>query len=159
VLSSLAILFLCPKLALLPPLLVVAEQLVSSESIRRSSRTVGGYVGGVAVAVALFAVHLAWHGIDIDQTTQLLVRYNAISNANLGTRFGLFQTIVAGGPLTWITVAGIATWAFAHLRARSRPDAYLLALTAWLAIQAIVVAYPYKQYFAPWFLFASIFPG
>jgi hypothetical protein len=28
---------------------------------------------------------------------------------------------------------------------------------AWLLIQAVVVAYPFKQYYAPWFLVASVF--
>lgn len=40
-----------------------------------------------------FALYLTWQGIDFDQTFQLLVRYNAISNVNLGIHLGLLQSI------------------------------------------------------------------
>src|SRR5207247_1499587 len=36
-------------------------------------------------------------------------------------------------------------------------ETYPAALGLWLLIQALLVAYPYKQYYAPWFLFAFPF--
>jgi hypothetical protein len=32
---------------------------------------------------------------------------------------------------------------------------YQAALLLWLLVQSVIVTYPYKQYYAPWFLFAS----
>jgi hypothetical protein len=155
-LTGIATLLLCPKLALLPPLLVVVEQVVSRETARRAARAGATYLAGVAVAVALFALYLKWRGIDFDRTFQMLVRYHARSNANSGVR-SLVHTIAIAGPLAWLTVAGIVTWAVVHISTRSRPSAYESALFAWLLIQAFIVVYPYKQYYAPWFLFASGF--
>ena len=42
-------------------------------------------------------------------------------------------------------------------RVRSLGDGYESALAVWLVIQVLLVAYPYKQYYAPWFLFAAGF--
>ena len=42
-------------------------------------------------------------------------------------------------------------------RVRSLADGYESALAVWLVIQALLVAYPYKQYYAPWFLLAAGF--
>jgi hypothetical protein len=55
--------------------------------------------------------------------------------------------------------AGLVCWGLIRLRHGSggRIDAYLLGLAAWLAIQAWIVAYEFKQYYAPWFLLASIY--
>jgi len=156
VFPGIASFLLCPKLALLPALIIVAEQVVNWESGRRAARAVAAYIAGVAVAGAMFALYLAWQGINIDRTFELLVRYHAVSNANSGVRT-LWQTIAVGGLLAWLIFAGALTWSFVHIRTRSRPEAYELGLGAWLVIQALIVAYPYKQYYAPWFLFASAF--
>jgi hypothetical protein len=155
-LTGIATLLFCPKLALLPPLVIVCDQVVHWESVRRAAQAAALYLAGFAVAAALFALYLAWHLIDFDRTFQMLVRYHAVSNANSGTR-SLIQTIAVAGPLAWLTVAGIVAWAFVHIRKRSWPGAYESALAAWLVIQAFIVVYPYKQYYAPWFLFASGF--
>ena len=90
---------------------------------------------------------------------QMVVRYNWLHNANAGYEVRLLQSIVHNTTLFWATLAGVICWAVRCFRhgSGSRDDAYLPALAVWLAIQAFLVAYPFKQYYAPWFLFASIF--
>jgi len=157
VLTGISSLLLCPKLALLPPLIIVFEQIVAWESVRSAVRAGVAYIAGVGVAAGLFALYLTWHGIDFDRAFQMLVRYNAVSNANLGDHHGLLQSVIRNRTLFWAVLAGVIGWAVDHIGHRSRPDAYEAALAVWLAVQPLLVAYPYKQYYAPWFLFASGF--
>jgi hypothetical protein len=157
VLTGIASLLLCPKLALLPPLIIVFEQLVAWESIRTAVRDCVAYLAGVGVAVGLFALYLIWLGIDFDRTFQILVRYNAVSNANLDVRPSLLENIVHIRALFWAVLAGVVCCAVDHVRHGSRPQAYEVALAVWLVAQPLLVAYPYKQYYAPWFLLASGF--
>jgi hypothetical protein len=155
--TALATLLLCPKIAFLPLLVVIGEQIVSGRAVRIAALSVFGYLAGVAVAVVLFALYLAWCRMDLGRTFEILVRYNAVANANLSAVFGLLRTIAAAGPLTWLTVAGVMAWAVVYIRAGRKPDAYEAGVLFWLALQALIVAFPYKQYYGPWFLFASTF--
>ncbi len=157
VLTGIASLFLCPKLALLPPLVILSEQVVNWQSARSAACAGLSYAAGGGVAAGLFALFLKWQGIDFDRAFQMVVRYNAISNSNLGFRFGLLQNILHIKVLFGMILAGLLAWAARHFRHGSRPDADLVALAAWLVIQTLFVSYPYKQYYAPWFLLASVF--
>ncbi len=157
VLTGIASLLICPKLALLPPLIIVFEQLFAWEPIRIGVRACIAYLAGLGVAAGLFALYLMWHGIDFDRTFQILVRYNAVSNANLDIRPSLLENIVHMRVLFWATLAGVGSWAVDHVRHRSRPQAYEVALAVWLVAQPLLVSYPSKQYYAPWFLLASCF--
>jgi hypothetical protein len=159
VLTGISTLLLCPKLALLSPLIIVFDQLGSWRSVRSCVRAAAAYVAGAGVACGLFALYLAWQGIEFDRMYQMVVRYNAVHNANAGYRFRLLQSLVNNKSLFWVILAGVIGWAVSRFRhgSGSRADAYLPALAVWLGIQAFLVAYPFKQYYAPWFLFASIF--
>ncbi len=158
-LTGTSTLLLCPKLALLAPLIIVFDQFVSWKSVQSCVRAGAAYLAGAGVACGLFALYLAWQGIDFDRTYKMVVRYNAIHNANAGYRFRLLHSIVNNKSLFWVILAGVISWAVSRFRqgSGSRADAYLPALAVWLGIQAFLVAYPFKQYYAPWFLFASIF--
>jgi hypothetical protein len=156
-LTGIATLFFCPKLALLAPLVVIADLIFARVPARTAIRGLLGFFGGAASAGILFVCYLLWQGIDLSRTFELLVRYNAISNANLGVRFGLFQAILANRLLCVVTGACILGWGLDQIRHRNRPDPYLVAVAVWLLLQALLVSYPYKQYYAPWFLVASCF--
>jgi hypothetical protein len=65
---------------------------------------------------------------------------------------------IAGTPLLLAPIIlGAVAWAADMRRRQWSGSAYLPAVGAWLLIQALLVAYPYKQYHAPWFLFGSAF--
>ena len=159
VVSGVATLLFCPKLTILPALVVLAGQITAPVSPRRAVASVLAYGVGVGVAVGLFLGWLAWQGIEPGRMTQLLVRYHAVSGANAGFHFGLLGAIQAHRTLLALTLAGLAGWGFACVRRRVWPGAYEVALLAWLAAQLVLVAYPYKQYFAPWFLFGAAYLG
>jgi hypothetical protein len=157
VLTGIPTFWFCPKVALLPPLIVLFEHLLAGESMGNRVRCGLAYIAGLGVAAGLFALYLTWQGIDLARTFEILVRYNAVSNANLATRYGLFHNIVRNRAVFWGIVAGTVVWVVHHFRREIRPDAYEVALAAWLVMQPLLVSYPYKQYYAPWLLFASVF--
>jgi hypothetical protein len=157
IVTGLATALFCPKLILLPPLVVLVELLGTWDSVRGGVRGLLAYSAGVAVAAGGSAMYLAWQRIDFDRTIEVIVRYNAQSNANLSFRYSLFERVVKIRLLPWLILGGLVARTASLVRERSWPDAYEAALALWLVIQVLLVAYPYKQYYAPWFLFASYF--
>ena len=78
----------------------------------------------------LFALYLTWQGIDFDQTFQLLVRYNAISNVNLGIHLGLLQSILASRLLFARSLLGCfpGQFAFTFFGASGGPEVSLTSV-------------------------------
>ena len=101
VLTGTASLLFCPKLALLPPLIIVFDAFLGWDSVRVGVRSGVACLLGATVAIALFALYLNWHGIGFSRTFQSVVRYNAISNSNMGVRYGLLRNIIAEKALRW----------------------------------------------------------
>ena len=159
VLTGVATLWFCPKLTVLPAAVVLVGQFRAWKSVRPAAWSVGAYGAGVGVAVGLFFAFLAWQGIDLGRMFQLLVRYHAVSGANASFHRGLLQSLAADRLMMGLIALGVVGWGLAWGRGRVWPGAYEVALFAWLAAQAVLVAYPYKQYYAPWFLFASGYLG
>jgi hypothetical protein len=155
--ASLATLFLCPKLALLPPMLVAFDQLLAPHSLKEVSRSLGAYAGGAILAGGIFWLWLAANGVSVDLAFACLVRYNSLSNAHSGFGFGLLRSIASYPALSLPILVALFTWAICCIRAKSVATAYLAALALWLGLQAMLVSYPYKQYYGPWILFASGF--
>jgi hypothetical protein len=157
--TGVATLLLCPKLALLAPLVVAAELAPGWRSPRRWARPAGAYMLGAGLAAALFALYLAAQRIEIGRVYLLLFRLNALINAHSSIRFGLARMILRG-PIPLAAIAlGAACWVVGWARRRAWPDTYHPALAAWLIAQAALVASPYKQYFGPWLLFGASFVG
>jgi hypothetical protein len=157
VLSGIATLFLCPKLAILPPLVVGFELVRVRPSARVAVRSCAAYGFGLGIAGLGFALYLAANRIALDRTYLLLFRYHTLSNAHSSYRNGLLRQIVGTPLLLAPIVLGAFAWVWDVVKRRSFADAYPPALGAWLVIQSLMVAYHYKQYYAPWFLFASAF--
>jgi hypothetical protein len=155
-LSGIATLF-CPKVAFLPPLIVGFALLKEWQSWREALRSGAAYGLGLGLAGLAFASFLAANRIPLDRTYLLLFRYHTLSNAHSGYHRGLLRQVV-GAPFLVAPIAlGALAWAWDVARRRSLEDVYPPALGLWLAIQALLVAYHYKQYYAPWFLFGSAF--
>lgn len=157
--TGIATLWFCPKLTILPALVVGFGESRDGLSLRRLVQSGGAYAAGVAVAVALFLAFLTWQGIEWGRMVQLLIRYHMVSGANAGFHLGLLGAVLGNRLLLGLILGGIAAWGLSCCRRRAWPGAYELGLLVWLIAQAGLVAYPYKQYFAPWFLFASGYLG
>ncbi len=157
--TGVATLLLCPKLALLAPLVVAAELGPGWRSPRRWARPAGAYLLGAGLAGAVFALYLAAQRIEIGRVYLLLFRLNALINAHSSIRFGMARMILRW-PIPLAAIAlGAACWVVQWARRRTWPDTYHPALAAWLIAQAVLVASPYKQYFGPWLLFGACFVG
>jgi hypothetical protein len=155
--SGIATLLLCPKVALLPPLVVAMTLVRERPAPGAAVRAGAAYLAGLVLAGLGFALYLAANRIALDRTYLLLFRYHALSNAHSAFRNGLLRQVAATPLLLWPVVLGLLAWAWKAAKTRSLDDAYLPALALWLLAQALLVAYPYKQYYAPWFLYASAF--
>jgi hypothetical protein len=155
--SGIATLFFCPKLAILPPLIVGFALLHEGRSWREALRSAAAYGLGLGLAGLGFASFLALNRIALDRTYLLLFRYHTLSNAHSGYHRGLLRQVAGTPSLTVPISLGALAWALDVARRRSRAGVYPPALGLWLVIQALLVAYHYKQYYAPWFLFASAF--
>ena len=148
---------LSPKMVLLPPLIMAFDLIGRFESWRGLVRSGIAYLAGVGLAASLFLAYLWLNGIGLERTILLLGRYHAVSNAHAGFRYGLFGQVVLMRTLLGLIVTGAAGWVWNRLRRRRPGGPYEPALAVWLAAQMLLVSYPYKQYYAPWFLFASGF--
>jgi hypothetical protein len=157
VLSGVATLLFCPKVALLPPLAVLWAVLRSRPGLRRGSGRTAAFALGLGIAGLLFVLFLQAHGVPLEATYLLLFRYHTLSNAHSAYHNGLLRQI-AGTPFLLVPILlGVVSFVAETQRRRPIGDAYLPALGTWLLIQALLVSYPYKQYYAPWFLFGSAF--
>ncbi|MEA2632966.1 MAG: hypothetical protein QOE66_3185, partial [Chloroflexota bacterium] len=135
ILSGIATL-LCPKLALLPPLVVGFEILREWRSWREALRMGSAYALGLGIAALVFASYLAANRIALDRTYLLLFRYHTLSNAHSSYRHGLLRQLV-GTPLLLVPIAlGALVWAIDAVKRRSLAGAYPPALGLWLVIQA-----------------------
>jgi hypothetical protein len=157
--TGLASMLFSPKTALLPPLFVLALAFTERKRARELIRPVGGYAAGMAVALLVCLLVITAQKISLWRTYELVVlfvlRYNAILRESVG--HGLLKAITSDVILTPLIAAGSVAWIAGLIRRRETPDAYHIGLAAWLAAQAWMVSLPYKQYSAPWFLFASGF--
>ncbi|MCA1686358.1 MAG: hypothetical protein LC745_10370, partial [Planctomycetia bacterium] len=145
----------CPKLTVLAPILALVDPLLGSESWRQALRQWVAYLTGLAFAAGLFALYLGSQRIDPAWMFDLVVRYLAIHNASEDFGNGLLARLFDLRGLSLVVLAGVAGLVFDLARRRTRPGSYETALTLWLVTQALLVTAPHKQYFAPWYLFAS----
>ncbi len=155
--TGLATLLLCPKVALLPPLVVAFDQVAARRPWKSALRAIALYVAGLGAAGAIVWLWLTANGIDIRMGFAFLVRYQVLSDFHSGFGRGLLRAISQIPVLYVPLLAAFAIWVARRVRARSLSAPYLPALALWLLAQAMLVSYPYKQYFGLWFLLASSF--
>ncbi|MDR3635026.1 MAG: hypothetical protein P4L84_14575 [Isosphaeraceae bacterium] len=153
--TALASVLFCPKLVVLAPLIVFVDQIMTFESWRGFVRGLLAYTAGVGGAAAAFLLYLLVNRIGIERMSLMLGRYHAVSNSHAGFRYGLLGQIGLMRPLLALVLAGLTAGAWRCVRRRTAWGPYQPALVIWLLTQAFLVTYPYKQYYAPWFLFAT----
>ncbi len=154
--AGLATAWFCPKLTVLPTAPVALDQATRGASLRAATRAGLAYALGLALAVGSLVAYLLVAGIDLGMAYALLVQYQVMQNHRSAFGYGLFREVCKAWPLQVLVVSGVVTWVADLMRGRSWPAALDVALVLWLALQVAAVAYPHKQYYAPWFLFASV---
>jgi hypothetical protein len=156
-LTGVASLLFCPKFALLPPMIALYDGLAVRAGWRGFFRIIISYAIGLGLAAGAFVFFLIAQRIEVSRAMMILVgymmKYNNYSLSSLG--HGLLREVSGSPVLTPLIAAGLAAWVVVLLRRRTPPDSYHAALAFWLVTQAVLVALPYKQYYAPWFLFGS----
>ena len=157
--TGVASLLFCLKFAMLPPLVVLLKGVMERQAPRRFLRNVGSYVLGLGLSAVVFGIFLgAWRPESVRNYAiglRLQSEYGAIYGSEVG--LGLLKELMVWRSLAVLTVAGLIGWVADRVLRRAPPEPYHLALAAWLATMAVIVPLPYKQYYAPWFLFATAF--
>jgi hypothetical protein len=157
--TGVASLLFCLKFAMLAPLVVLSRGVIERQGPRRFLRNAGWYGLGSGLAVAIFGIFLAaWRpGSVTSYADGLRVQseYGAIYRSRFG--FGLLKELAVWRTLAAMVIAGLIGWVMDQVVRRAPPRPYHLAMAVCLATMALVVPLPYKQYYAPWFLFATAF--
>ncbi len=91
-------------------------------------------------------------GMDPAVVYDFGIRYQVVFDTNTGFRYGLLKSLLAHPWLLALTGSGLAAWGVHLKRMGLRPNAFELAILAFLIFQPFLVQRPYKQYYAPWFL-------
>ena len=138
-------------------MIFVFEQIRRHASFKDAMRDFAMYAIGLGAAGGLFGCWLAANGINLNLAFACIVQYNSLYNIQSGFGHGLLHQIVSLPVLTLPILVAFLSWTIHCFRTKSFPAAYPAALALWLPIQAVLVSYPYKQYYGPWFLFASGF--
>jgi hypothetical protein len=157
--TGVASLLFCIKFAILPPLIVLFKGVMERQAPRRFLRNAGWYGLGTGLAVAVLGISLAaWRPESVTNYAAALrvqSEYGAIYRSQVG--LGLLKELAAWRSLAAMVIAGLIGWVMDQLLRRTPPRPYQLAMAVCLATMALVVPLPYKQYYAPWFLFATAF--
>jgi hypothetical protein len=153
--TSIAAFWLCPKLVLLPPMLVIAAQVTRNWQWRSVLRSVGGYFIGTIAALIVFLLFVWLWRLHPQRVFDLVVRYNWDAN-KFTSETGVLEAIRNIRPLfTWIVIATVCIVLVTFWR-RDLLDPFYIALMSFLVLHALLVRYPYKQFVAPWFLLGSL---
>jgi hypothetical protein len=153
--TSIAVFWLCPKLVLLPPILILAAQVTRNWHWGRMLRQSGAYLIGVLAALLLFLLFLWCWRLDPQRVFDLVVRYNWDAN-KFTSESGVLPAIRGVRPLfNWVVIAAgcltvLTLWNWGKF------DPFYVALISFLVLHAMLVRYPYKQFVAPWFLLSSL---
>ena len=95
--------------------------------------------------------------IDTQLAFEMAIRYQWAFVRNSGFHRGLLESVLRHPQLLALVAAGVSAWCAYLVTARRPPQAYEIAVLAFLVLQLFVVDRPYKQYYGPWFLLAACF--
>jgi len=109
----------------------------------------GGAAAFVLILLALFAARL-----DPRLVYRLSVGFHARLNEHAGFGHGLARSLWQNRVLFAVVVASAAA-CIAQLGRRLRSHPFEMAIIVFLGVQMLLVSFPNKQYYAPWFLLGA----
>ena len=131
-------------------------------SLRREARgtivqaVVSLLAGGIG-AVALGAGFLSMAGVSPKLAWSLTIPYHALLAKNAGFDHGLAESLTAQKFLLSVVVGGMICWLYLALSRQIKASTFEVSVAAFLLLQTALVPFPYRQYFAPWFLLGATF--
>jgi len=155
-LTALAVLT-SPKFFLAPLLFVAIDVIARARNRDRPGAALIGYGAGLAAGGLLMVAFLRVAHIDTQLAFEMVIRYQWVFVRNSGFHRGLLESVLRHPQLLALVAAGVSAWCAYLVTARRPPQAYEIAVLAFLVLQLFVVDRPYKQYYGPWFLLAACF--
>ena len=147
VLASLA----SPKIAPLALLLCAAEVIRRRRSI---VTTIAAMAAGAGAAALLALLFFSVTAIEPQLAYELTIAFHVRFAEHASFPAGLGAAILQQPLLATVSAAGVICWIVDGWR---KARAFEIAVLAYLVLQLFTVPFPYKQYTAPFFLFAAIF--
>lgn len=108
-----------------------------------------------AAVVALTVLHR--HGIDARAVYDMTMRYHQLLARHGSFGSGLLGAVLAQTTLFIAVSAGALSWMWLVFTRRIQQTDFDVATVAFLTIQLLIARFPYKQYYAPWFLLGAGF--
>lgn len=150
-LAALAI--LCsPKLLLLLVLFFAASVALDTDRILRASAMAVGGFGGLLLGAGLLVVM----GLNPISVYRLFFSYHHLLNKHGGFGYGLATAVWAQPIPLGILIASVCS-AGLVLKRRVLSSPFEVAAAGFLALQIVLVAFRYKQYYGPWFVLGIAF--
>lgn len=149
--------FLSPKLVLLPPLIASGEIVFFWQNLRSLLMKIFHYSLGIIVAMILLVLFFLATNLDIQLFFTSVIRYHYFSKLKTNFHYGLLKNIIANAWLAILIGSGVLTWLVVHVRRKAYPNYFEIALFVMLLVQTLLIAFPYKQYYVPWFYLAAYF--
>lgn len=141
-----------PKLIVFVALFVAASLAFEDRPLLRLAGIVSGGAASLALAT-LILLALRLNPLDV---YHMAITYHELLNRNGGFGHGLAEAVWSNKVPLAIIVAGVISWCLV-VRERVGSATFELAVLGFLALQLVLVGFPYKQYYAPWFVLGTAF--
>ena len=133
-----------PKLAVLPALFVLIDELRRVRRHDDAGGALGAYALGSGAALAATVAFFEIVGIDPRLAFQMAVTYQWTFASHSAYGFGLAREVTAHPALLALVAVGISGWCAYLISARTAPMPYEVAVLLFLAAQLVLVDRPYQ---------------
>jgi len=149
---SMAAVLCSPKLIIFAGVFSVASVITDDRRLVR----VGGMLAGGAGMLALGAGLLRLAGLNPIHVYRLSLFFHHTLNTKGGFDHGLAEVVWGHTIARNILIASVIAWPLVAWRRLHRAS-FEIAVLVFLALQLRLVSFPYKQYYAPWYILAVVF--
>ncbi|HVE70993.1 MAG TPA: hypothetical protein VNI54_06460 [Thermoanaerobaculia bacterium] len=143
-----------------PKLIVLGGSFAVLELVRlrrNALRPALAMIGGGIAALAAAWLALRAYGIDPSRAYALTIGFHESIARQAVFGYGLAAKLWEQRALAAPAAGGMLVWLVLAIRRELRPNAFEIAVAVFLIAQLLLVPFPYKQYFVPWFLFSAVF--
>lgn len=149
---SMAAVLCSPKLMVLAALFTVLSLIADDQRLVRAAGMLAGGAGVLALAAGL----LRLAGLHPIHVYRLSLFFHQMLNTKGGFDHGLAEIIWGHSLARNVLLASVIAWPLVTWR-RFHRASFEIAVLGFLALQLRLVSFPYKQYYAPWYMLAVTF--